>query len=140
MRDRLPTLPHDLREYAWIHTGPGSESPPPVTSSLSRSEPPREEELDAIETGLLVDLWHSDVPRLVAADGGARCVVDDHREAFVLSLLDGESTVGAILEIADLPVAEVLTILCELCARGIVTLDRTKRLDSLTPEPLASVA
>lgn len=135
MRDRLPTLPHDLREYAWIHTGPGSEPPPPV---MTKADPRDEDPLDALETGLLVDLWHSDVPRVVPTSDTT--VLSDHREAFVLSLLDGQSTVGALLEIADLPVGEVLAILCELCARGVVTLDRSRRLETLTPEPLASVA
>ena len=135
MRDRLPTLPHDLSEYAWIHTGPDSERPPGVAPVREDAIDP----LDAMETGLLIDLWHSDVPRVSAADPKA-CTVD-HREAFVLSLLDGESTVGSLLEIADLPVADVLAVLCDLCARGVVALDRSgRRADSTPPEALASVA
>jgi len=51
----------------------------------------------------------------------------DHREAFVLSLLDGESSLEELAAAADLPGAEVLAIIRELCARGIVSLDRTQR-------------
>jgi hypothetical protein len=152
MRDRLPTLPHDLREYAWIHTGPpsvaaeraerASRTPAaPVArhreSHVRELEPAVEDAIDAmdsIETGLLVDLWHSDVPR-VASGGTTSCT--DHREAFVLSLLDGASTVGSLLEIADLPVAEVLAILCDLCARGVVTLDRSRRVETPAPNVAA---
>jgi len=152
MRDRLPTLPHDLREYAWIHTGPPSETrlaaAPTDANDASREDDGRDasdandandandemNEMNEIETGLLVDLWHSDVPRVAATD---TTVCSDHREAFVLSLLDGESTVGALLEIADLPVAEVLAILCELCARGVVTLDRSRRIDTPVPNAAA---
>jgi len=97
VRDRLPTIPHDLEEYARSETGPA-----------------------------LNDLWPSDVPSVIgsAREHAARV---DHREAFVLSLLDGESSLEELAAAADLPGAEVLAIIRELCARGIVSLDRTQR-------------
>jgi len=97
VRDRLPTIPHDLSEYARSETGPA-----------------------------LHDLWPSDVPSAIgtARDHAAHV---DHREAFVLSLLDGESSLEELASAADLPGAEVLAIIRELCARGIVSLDRSQR-------------
>jgi hypothetical protein len=97
VRDRLPTIPHDLSEYARAETGPA-----------------------------LHDLWPSDVPSVIgsAREHASRV---DHREAFVLSLLDGESSLEEIASAADLPGTEVLVVIRELCARGIVALDRTQR-------------
>lgn len=130
-RDRLPTLPYDLAEFAWLHTGPSSwsaEDEPDVGDAEVDDETP----LDEIETALLIDLWHSDVLRL-ARRVAARAARLDHREAFVLSLVDGQSTVAEILDVAGLPVAEVFAILCELCARGLVTPDQSRRMQPRRP-------
>ena len=81
--------------------------------------------LDDITAGLLVDLWHSDVPSLVSS---IETVVDD-REARILSLVDGRATIGTLLEISGLALPDVLGALCELCARGVITLDRSRRLE-----------
>lgn len=133
-RDRLPTLPEDLSEYAWIHTGPPSWSQEPVAEALESfeaveafeaSEPGDEPSvLDDITAGLLVDLWHSDVPHIVAP---VTTVVDES-EMRILSLMDGETTIGTLLETSGLPLADLLGSLCELCARGVVRLDRSSRL------------
>jgi hypothetical protein len=114
VRDRLPTIPHDLTEYARRETGP----------TLDHDDP-----LRAMTSGRFVDVWPTDVPCVTgkAVEHAARV---DHREAFVLSMLDGESTIETMLEAVDLPGAEVLAIVCDLCARGIITLDRSQR-DSL---------
>jgi len=37
---------------------------------------------------------------------------------------DGQSSVEALLERSELPGAELLTILCDLCMRGFVAFDR----------------
>jgi hypothetical protein len=46
----------------------------------------------------------------------------DHRDAFVLSLIDGGTKVSAILDVAGMPEAEVLAILVRLKRLGIITL------------------
>ncbi len=131
-RDRLPTLPEDLSEYAWIHTGPPSWSDDPPSGhdvvAATSSEP---SPLDDMTAGLLVDLWHSDVPNVTCA----KAIVDE-QEARFLSLLDGRATIGTLLEISGLPLPDVLGMLCELCARGVITLDRSQRaarFDSVAP-------
>jgi hypothetical protein len=123
-RDRLPTLPEDLSEYAWLHTGPPSwtEDHPErdeLADSFGEQGP-----LDEMTAGLLVDLWHSDVPHVMSA---ITTVVDEH-EARILSLMDGQTTIGALLETSGLPLPDLLGNLCELCARGVVKLDRSRRL------------
>lgn len=127
-RDRLPTLPEDLSEYAWIHTGPPSWSEDHLSDhdeDVVHAETASEQSaLDDITAGLLVDLWHSDVPNLVTS---VEMVVDE-REARILSLVDGRATIGTLLEMSGLPTPDVLGIMCELCARGVITLDRSQRV------------
>jgi hypothetical protein len=112
VRERLPTIPHDLSEYARIQTGPSPEV--------------HDDPLHAMTSGPLVDVWPTDVP-CVTGTAAQHVAQLDHREAFVLSMLDGESSLASMLEAVDLPGAEVLAIVCDLCARGIVTLDRSQR-------------
>lgn len=117
-RDRLPTIPFDLREYARIQTGPASWS-------AHSDAPLHDDPLRNLTTGELLDVSPSDVPCLAAArlEDFARPV--DDREALILSLVDGEVTVGNILEMVGSPASEALTILCDLCARGVVMLYRS---------------
>ena len=120
MRDRLPTLPCDLREYARIHTGPASWS----AASDHLLDALSTEALDAlfedIESGPLVGVNRADVPRV------AVCVFEPmearmtHAEAFVFALIDGRSAVEDLLVVAGMPPSEVLAALCSLCARGMV--------------------
>jgi hypothetical protein len=126
-RDRLPTLPEDLSEYAWIHTGPPSwtgEAAPELLSDediISDDEP---SPLDAMTSELLLDLWHSDVPTVIAS---TESIVDE-REAWIVALIDGRATIGALLETSGLPLPDVLGSICELSARGIIDLDRSQRI------------
>ena len=122
-RDRLPTLPEDLSEYAWIHTGPPSWSDDPPSGydvvADTASEP---NALDDMTAGLLIDLWHSDVPNVTYLEA-----VVNEQEARLLAFIDGRATIGTLLEVSGLPLPDVLGILCELCSRGVVALDRSQR-------------
>jgi hypothetical protein len=44
----------------------------------------------------------------------------DHREGFLLSLIDGASTVDQILDVCGMPSIEATRILCRLAAEGVV--------------------
>lgn len=123
-RDRLPTLPEDLSEYAWVHTGPPSWSSEPFAAPAEDVTESEQSALDDISAGLLVDLWHSDVPTVL---GAVEAIIDE-REAHLLSLMDGRATIGTLLETSGLALPDVLGALCELCARGVVGLDRSRRL------------
>jgi hypothetical protein len=114
MRDRLPTLPHDLSEYARETCGPESWSAAEAADATF-------DEGEMI-SGPLLEVRRSDVPRVAATT--QECVDQglDHRAGFILSLLDGCSNVETVLDAAGLPEHQTLEVLCDLCARGIVTL------------------
>jgi hypothetical protein len=44
----------------------------------------------------------------------------DHREGFLLSLIDGASTVEQILDVCGMPSVEATRILCRLAAEGVI--------------------
>jgi hypothetical protein len=117
-RDRLPTIPYDLSEYAREQTGPSS------WSAQSDAPPLHDDPLRGLASGQLLDVSPSDIPSVAPMHMEEEARRIDHREAFVLSLIDGQSTVGDILERVGSPDAEALGVLCDLCARGVITLDR----------------
>ncbi len=47
----------------------------------------------------------------------------DHREGFLLSLVDGESTVEELLDVCAMPHEEALAVLLSLVDRGILSLE-----------------
>jgi hypothetical protein len=112
--DGRQTIPQDLGEYARAATGPTSWAARPDAGGEAASD-------------WLLGIWPSDVPRAAVGSAEQRALLADDREALVVSLLDGRSSVGVVLEASGLPGAEALEILCELCARGIVALDRSGR-------------
>jgi hypothetical protein len=114
MRDRLPTLPTDLSEYARETCGPDS------WAATEAAELPLDE--TAMVSGPLLDVRRSDVPRVALTSEERSDEILDHRAGFILSLLDGCSSVETVLDVAGLPEHETLEVLCDLCARGIVTL------------------
>jgi hypothetical protein len=122
-RPELPTLPYDLSEYARIHTGPSSWSANSDDAEWRDDAGLAEIALANAVGGPLLDVRTTDVPRVTLSP--EECAVGslDHREGFILSLLDGASDVETLLDIAGMPAAEALAVLCDLCARGIVTLE-----------------
>jgi len=108
------TVPYDLSDYARAQTGPSSWA--------ARSDAPLGEQTDAI-----LGIWPSDVPCLAPVANDDVPVLVDDREALVLSSIDGQADVGTIMALVDLPGAEALDVLCALCARGLLTLDRAGR-------------
>ena len=127
LRDRMPTLPHDLSEYARELTGPASFSAHPQAEQLAAWA--LDDHVDpnfATTTLLLADISPADVPRVVLAPEEVARLVS-HREAFVVASIDGQSTLETVPDTVDLPFGEVLAIICNLCARGILALDRSGR-------------
>ena len=127
-RDRMPTLPHDLSEYAIEQTGPASWSAHPHAEELSAWA--LESHVDPAlsrTTDILVDISPTDVPHVALLPVEVARLVN-HREAFVVRSIDGESTVETLVDILDLPSGAALAPICSLCARGIVALDRSQRI------------
>lgn len=72
-------------------------------------------------TALLASVMPSDVPRVVVSrDEAARLV--GAREAVVLAAIDGVSTLDAVVERVPMGLAEALSIVCSLGARGLLAL------------------
>lgn len=124
-RDRLPTLPFDLTEYAREVTGPTSYSAHPQADLLAAwALDGHVDPTYARATDLLVDISPEDVPFVVLVSDEIAQLVN-HREAYVVASIDGQSTLDTLAHTVDLPPGEVLAIICDLCARGIVELDRS---------------
>jgi len=127
-RDPFPTSPYDLSEYPREHTGPASWYAHPDAEALSTwALAEHGEPYCAKTTDLLSCIAPLDVPFLAVACAEVAQVVG-HREAFVLASIDGRSNCEMLLDLIDLPPGEILTILCNLCARGFVGLGRTEAL------------
>ena len=62
------------------------------------------------------------VPRLVLAQDDVMRLALDHREGFLLSLIDGRTTVETLLELAAMPRKEVLRLLARWLAMGVIKL------------------
>jgi hypothetical protein len=124
-RDHLPTYPCDLSDYARIHTGPGSWSADSddLRDVLTAPDALRtfldDEPVASVVDGPFMDVRRSDVPRATEAAEYVAPVLD-MRELRVLSLVDGVSSIAALLEDAELPEHEVLDVLADLWARGVV--------------------
>src|SRR6266849_3344208 len=99
-REELPTLPIDLSDYARdLCTLPdlADEGFEDITAQI------------AIDSFLDVRRRH--VPRVAIAPSQVADYLIDHREGFIVSLLDGVSSVEMLLDIAGMPQAEALTVL-----------------------------
>jgi hypothetical protein len=103
-RDKLPTLPYDLRAYAQKSCLPDADDELVFTAG-----PP----LDEI-TGR--------VPRIAAMALEANGSLGP-REVLLLSLVDGLSPVSMLIELAGGDAEESLVLLCDLYARGYLAFE-----------------
>jgi hypothetical protein len=62
------------------------------------------------------------VPWLMLSHAEVLMLALDHREGFLLSLIDGRTNVETLLELAAMPKREVLRVLARWMAMGVVTL------------------
>jgi hypothetical protein len=99
-REEMPTLPFDLSEYARDATGE------PRTEAL-----PGSDELD-------FDLER--VPKLTASREELLKANLDHKAGFLVSLLDGVSTVEMIVDVAGMSRDEALATLQSLYLRRLI--------------------
>lgn len=108
MREKYPTLPYDLSEYARLHTGPGSWTDETIDQASIVSGPM---------------LRWSDVLRITITAEEFREHALDRREALILSVVDGARTVESVCEVAGLPEDEALALLCDLRERGVLAVE-----------------
>jgi hypothetical protein len=62
------------------------------------------------------------VPRLLLAPAELHAAELDHREYFIISLLDGATTVDMLLDLCGLPSEEALALIDALVRRGILAI------------------
>ncbi len=100
----MPTLPFDLTEYARDATGEEltemfGESPPRTRSA---------------------EFGPSRVPRQNVSREELLSFKLDHKAGFLVSLVDGVSTIEMIVDVAGMPKDEALALLHELYLRGVI--------------------
>jgi hypothetical protein len=103
MRDKLPTLPVELEEYA-----------------LRSCMPDADDDL-VFTAGPALEEITSRVPRVVAKPEMPDKLAP--HEALLLSLVDGLSPVRMLVELVGTDRDEALVVLCDLYARGLVAFD-----------------
>lgn len=107
-RAEAPTIPAPPRVEAL--RGTSEES---LGSQLSTRAPPSFGELQSLQG----------VPRLTCRLDRLHGTVLDHKQAFVLILVDGHLDIETILDATPMPMHEVLRILLELIAKGLIAVD-----------------
>ncbi len=93
-----------------------SEEPPTAIRDFSHLDP------QLVPRPARVRLALSAVPVLAVTPEELSSVSVDHRAGFLLSLLDGETTIEALLDVSAMPRDETLSILQDLVGQGIVSL------------------
>jgi hypothetical protein len=102
---------------------PSSASGWPLAGHASIPPPPTVRRPDLAPKGILDDASSlSRVPIRAVAGERLENSMLDHREGFVLSLVDGQLDVEAIVDICGMPRAEVLEILESLRLSGVIQL------------------
>jgi hypothetical protein len=99
----MPTIPTDLSEYARTETGPTSWSAtyvPPTPDPPFTLAP-----TDVLRVVMSPEQFVSELTLL---------------ETSIVAAIDGETTLEVILHELDMPESEALTIVCELCAAGVL--------------------
>lgn len=110
---------HVVTQPAMKAVSAPSEGPPrsgqvAIKLDAAHSEPP-------LSRGA-VELLRRTVPRVLGATGDLAQAPLDHREGFVLSLVDGHTPVQALIDVAGMPDGELIAVLQRLRRLGIITL------------------
>ena len=101
-----------------LFADPTDQRPSHIELRVERPEEPTTQR----EIPVADDLF-ARIPRLVVSEAELTHLPLDHREGFVLSEVDGVSSIETILDVCPMPSDEVLEILVSLLERGILTAD-----------------
>lgn len=93
-----------------------------ISTRRARSSRPsvRVDDVGDLAVAIASKVVRSGAPRLVKSRAELTEAPIDHRDAFVISLLDGKMSVPAIVDVSGMPEAEIVTILERLVRLGIV--------------------
>ena len=87
------------------------------------SRPPiRVDEVGDVAVAIATKASHTSAPRLLKSRRELSDVPIDHRDGFVLSLIDGKMNIQAIIDISGMPGSEIVAILERLRRLGIISL------------------
>jgi len=109
----MPTLPTDLSDYA---------------REASQIRPLLEEDPGEITTAQFavdsfLDSRRASIPHLAVPRAELVGKLQNHREAFLVSLVDGVSSLADVLDMAGMAQVEAMALLCNLHARGVLAFD-----------------
>jgi HD-GYP domain-containing protein (c-di-GMP phosphodiesterase class II) len=114
-----PSVPPEDMRLTRRTPAPKVSLPPRITSTPPAAGAP---DADALERAYVETLGSLDrVLRVAMAGANLAALSLDHRAGFVLSFVDGMSSVEDLLDVSGLPRLELLRILCELVRAGVVT-------------------
>jgi hypothetical protein len=68
--------------------------------------------------------YFSRIPKLAVSADAMKLLVLDHREGFLVSRVDGKSTIETILDVSAMSAEEALMILESLVERGVLVIPR----------------
>jgi hypothetical protein len=99
VRPEMPTSPEDLSEYAREHTGP---------------------DVGVVSSNEALDFDPTKIPHIVLSHAALVTLQLDHRAGFLISLVDGVSTVEMIVDVAGMAEEDALMALYDLFVRGAI--------------------
>jgi hypothetical protein len=127
--DTAPTSPptsgvqdRDVQDRA--SSAPANATAEKVSTRRPRtSRPPiRIDEVGDMAVAIAMKAVRTAAPKLLKTRGELTNAPIDHRDGFVISLIDGKMSVQAIVDISGMPSADILDILERLARLGIVAL------------------
>jgi hypothetical protein len=87
------------------------------------SRPPvRVDDVGDVAVAIAARAHVTSAPKLLKARNELTSAPIDHRDAFVISLIDGRMSVGAIVDVSGMSTPEIVAILERLARLGIVSL------------------
>jgi len=117
---RQPSWPPiSTKSVAAVERGSRETTPIPVSAEAARA-PTRPAPVET-EDALLARLGGPrKIPKVAVATAKVVALGLDHRAGFVLSLVDGGSSVEDLLDVSGMPRRDALRILCDLVERGAI--------------------
>jgi len=116
---RQPSWPPISTKSAAIERGSRETTPLPVSAEAARA-PTRPAPVES-DDALLARLGGPrKIPKVAVATAKVVALGLDHRAGFVLSLVDGGSSVEDLLDVSGMPRRDALRILCDLVERGAI--------------------
>lgn len=124
-----PTLPpvSGLRESdVEMNTAAGGERAEKISTRRARTRPSRPpiriDDVGDAAVAIASRRFTVSTPKLLKTRGELTDAPIDHRDAFVLSLIDGTMTYQVLVDVSGMPEAEITRILDKLARLGIVSL------------------